>query len=123
MLKQCKICLTITAILALISIPMGCDGPDTTAPEISGVTASGTSSGAIITWYTDEPADSQVEYGLDATYGTTTAQGTTLVTSHSVTLSGLDPDTTYHYWVKSTDAHGNNAVSSDATFITTSCYV
>jgi hypothetical protein len=92
---------------------------DTTAPVISGGTASGiTAFSSVITWTTDEPATSQVEYGLTTAYGTTTTLDSTLVTSHSVTLSGLSADTTYHYRVKSRDAAGNEAVSEDNAFTT-----
>jgi len=39
-------------------------------------------------------------------------------TSHSVTLSGLTPGTTYHYRVNSHDAANNLASLADATFTT-----
>ena len=41
-----------------------------------------------------------------------------MVTTHSQTLNGLKPNTTYHFRVKSTDAAGNPAVSEDYTFTT-----
>jgi hypothetical protein len=40
------------------------------------------------------------------------------VTNHSVTLSGLTANTTYHYRVRSKDAAGNQAASGDLTFTT-----
>jgi hypothetical protein len=43
----------------------------------------------------------------------------TLVTSHSVALSGLAASTTYHYQVLSRDSRGNLASSGDFTFKTT----
>jgi hypothetical protein len=88
-------------------------------PVISGVAAgSVTSSGATITWSTSTPASSQVRYGLDTTYGSSTTLDTTLVTSHSQTLSGLSASTTYHYIVSSVDAFGQQTVSGDLTFTT-----
>jgi hypothetical protein len=42
-----------------------------------------------------------------------------LSTSHSVTLSGLTPNTLYHYRTRSRDAAGNLAMSGDSTFTTT----
>jgi hypothetical protein len=94
--------------------------PDVTAPVISGVTASGmTQTGATITWTTDEGSSSQVEYGTTDQYGTATTLDSTLVTSHSVALTGLTAGTTYHFRVKSTDAASNEAVSADYTFATT----
>ena len=95
--------------------------PDTTPPVISNVAAGSiTSSGATITWTTDEAADSQVDYGLTTAYGSSTTLDTTLVTSHSQALTGLTASTLYHYRVKSRDAAGNLATSGDSTFTTAS---
>ncbi|MBI2208021.1 fibronectin type III domain-containing protein [Candidatus Woesearchaeota archaeon] len=92
---------------------------DATPPVISSVTATGiTSSSATIPWNTGEPATSQIEYGLTISYGTLTSEVMTLVTSHSVTLTGLTAGTLYHYRVKSKDASGNLATSDDFTFTT-----
>ena len=74
------------------------------------------SSGATITWNTDENSTSQVEYGLDTSYGSITDLDTTLVTSHSVLLTGLASETLYHYRVRSKDSSGNESISQDNTF-------
>lgn len=93
--------------------------PDTTPPVISSVTATNiTSTSAIITWTTDEPANSRVQYGLTTSYGSQSTLNTTLVTSHSVLLTGLTPNTTYHFRVRSADAAGNVSFSGDFTFTT-----
>jgi len=93
--------------------------PDTQPPVISSVAAGGlTSSAATITWTTNEAADSQVEYGLTASYGVSTPLDPALVTSHAVSLSNLPANTTYHYRVKSRDAAGNPATSADFIFTT-----
>ena len=92
---------------------------DTTAPSISGVTATGmTASGATINWTTNEPADRQVEYGTSTAYGSATPVGNPMSSSHSMTLSGLQAATQYHYRVKSRDAAGNLATSGNFTFTT-----
>ena len=92
---------------------------DLTPPVISNIQASDlTSSSATITWTTDEVSDSQVEYGKSTSYGNVTSIGSPLVTAHNVSLSGLDAQTTYNYRVRSKDAAGNQAVSSNQTFIT-----
>jgi hypothetical protein len=92
---------------------------DTQPPQISAVAAQNvTSSSAQITWQTNEAADSQVEYGLTTSYGVSTSLDLTLITSHVVTLSGLSANTLYHYRVKSKDAAGNLAISSDFVFQT-----
>ncbi|KXB09118.1 hypothetical protein AKJ35_01370, partial [candidate division MSBL1 archaeon SCGC-AAA833F18] len=91
---------------------------DVTPPTISGLTESGVDKdSATIEWTTDEPADSIVEYGKTQSYGSTKSD-TSLVTSHSITLTGLDPDNTYHYRVKSTDNAGNTTTTSDQQFTT-----
>ncbi len=92
--------------------------PDSTPPLITNVSASGiTASSATITWTTDKASDSEVDYGTTSTYGqrATLAQ---MVTTHTVSLSGLSANTTYHYSVKSTDTGNNLGVSPDFTFIT-----
>lgn len=91
---------------------------DTTTPIISGITASSiTSTRATISWITNIAADSQVHYGPTATYGFITSVGT-FTTSHTVMLSGLQPETLYHYCVVSSDSSGNIAISSDLSFTT-----
>lgn len=90
-----------------------------TGPSTSNIT--GTS--AVITWQTDEPSTSQVEYGLTSSYGSNgSASGFTI--NHSVTLTSLTSTTTYHYRVLSTDTCGNGpSVSGDFTFTTGSASI
>ncbi|MFH1574762.1 MAG: fibronectin type III domain-containing protein, partial [Acidobacteriota bacterium] len=93
--------------------------PDTTPPVITGVASSNvTSSGATIAWATNEPSDTQVDYGTTTAYGASSPLNPTMVTSHSVVLSGLSASTTYHYRVRSRDAANNLAVSGNFTFTT-----
>ncbi|MEW6770960.1 MAG: fibronectin type III domain-containing protein [Bacillota bacterium] len=80
--------------------------PDTTPPVISSVAASTTATTATITWVTDEPATSVVNYGTTTALGSTVTD-TTLTTTHSVTLTGLSPETAYYFEVQSADAAGN----------------
>ena len=94
---------------------------DTTAPVISGVDVSDiTDISVTIEWSTDEEATSQVEYGTTADYDSTTTLDEELTTSHSLTLTGLEPDaTSYRFRIKSKDASGNEATSdTDQTFET-----
>ena len=94
--------------------------PDTIPPVISNITVSAiTGSAATITWKTDEPATSQIEYGLTTSYGSSTPLDTSLVTEHTQTITSLESNTTYHFRVKSKDASNNEAVSEDNTFTTT----
>ncbi len=93
----------------------------TSGPNISGVTTNSiTTSGAVITWTTDVSATSQVEYGTTTSYGALTTLNSTLVTSHSVTLSGLASGTLCHYRVHSQDASGVESISTDFAFVTNS---
>ncbi len=86
---------------------------DTTPPVISAVTSSDlTSSSATISWTTDEESDSVVNYGTDTSLGNT-ALDASLVTSHSIALTGLMADTTYYYEVQSTDSAGNTAIDNN----------
>ena len=92
---------------------------DSTPPVISGISSSDvTTSGAKITWITDESSTSQVDYGKTTAYGSSTTLDTNLVTSHSVTLTGLEAGTTYHFRVVSIDGTENMARSGDNTFTT-----
>jgi phosphodiesterase/alkaline phosphatase D-like protein len=92
---------------------------DISAPVISRVTAINiTGTGATITWTTDDPAESQVEYGTSSSYGSTTTLDTNRVTSHSMDLAGLSTETTYYYKVKSRDASGLWSESAGHTFTT-----
>jgi hypothetical protein len=92
--------------------------PDTTSPVISSISSSPSSSGATITWATNEASDSQIEYGISTSYGSSTALNTALLTSHSQSLTDLTPSTLYHYRVKSKDSSGNLATGTDNTFTT-----
>jgi hypothetical protein len=97
-----------------INMPAG-----NTPPVISRVTVLNVGLfSATITWETDKPADTQLQYGTTASYGQTTALNSSIVTNHSQTISNLTPDTLYHCHVKSRDAAGSLAVSADVTFMT-----
>ncbi len=88
-------------------------------PTITNVQAIAlTDSAATITWNTDVPATSQVNYGLTTSYGSSTTKDTNLVTNHSQTITGLTASTNYNYQVSSDDSVGNNAVSANKGFVT-----
>ena len=92
---------------------------DLAPPSIVGNLAySITVGAAVITWTTDEPATSSVEYGEDEIYDYASEMNDTLSTSHVVILTGLELDTEYHYRVISSDASGLIGVSPDLTFHT-----
>jgi len=94
-------------------------GGSSTPPVITFVAASGiTGTSATITWTTDQPSSAQVEYGTTTSYGSLSALNSSLVTSQSVTLTGLTPGTTYDYAVISANYAGQLSASPNFTFST-----
>ena len=89
---------------------------DATAPTISRVSTAVTASGVTIGWTTNEPSDTQVEYGPTTSYGALTPLNPALQTAHAQTISSLKPNTVYHFRVRSRDAAGNLRVSKDFRF-------
>ena len=100
--------------------PVSVSAPaDTTAPSIiGGPTATPSTNSAVISWSTNEASTSIVQYGTTSALGTTSSDST-LVTSHSVTLSDLAHSTTYYYRVGSTDSGGNGPTQSTILQFTT----
>lgn len=101
----------------------GSGSSDTTAPVISGVSATNiTATSSVIVWQTDELSNSTVWYGTTTPVvpasPTASVSDSTLVTSHSLTLSGLTSSTTYYFIAQSADQAGNTATSSENSFMT-----
>lgn len=87
---------------------------------ISNVQASGeTGDTATVTWDTNGPASSKVYYGTDRNCSLSTAENGSQVTSHSVTLTGLAPMTTYYYRVYSKNPSAAAAMSDARALVTT----
>lgn len=63
---------------------------------------------ATVVWRTDVSADSWVDYGLTAAYGSTVGGGSGY--QHEVTLTGLQPGTSYYYRVRSAGVNLASAV-------------
>jgi len=91
---------------------------DNTPPVITSVLVTNvTSTGATITWKTDKPSDTKVEYGKTTSYSNAAAAaGTT--TNHSLKLRKLNPRTQYHFRAISADGDGLQAASEDMVFST-----
>ncbi|MEK7187296.1 MAG: Ig-like domain-containing protein [Patescibacteria group bacterium] len=87
--------------------------PDTIPPTISGIISSGTTSSITISWTTNEPATTQIDYGLTTTYGQSSPFISSLTTSHSVTLQNLSDGTTYNIRLRSADAANNLSFSTN----------
>ena len=95
--------------------PIG--GGDTIPPTISGIDATASQNGAVITWTTDDASLSWIVYGTSTDYGSE-EKTTTYASSHSVTLEGLSQGTTYYYQVKSQDTAGNVGTYTGKSFTT-----
>ena len=72
---------------------------------------------ATISWITDQPADSLVEYGPTLSYGSSVVDPS-LVATHRIALRNLTSKTTYHFRVKSTNGYGFSSYSGDTSFTT-----
>jgi hypothetical protein len=90
-------------------------------PLISAVSLSSiTNNSVAISWTTDKPSSSQVQYWGDSTPipANMSPLNAQLVTRHRVVLSGLPEGTSYGFQVMSTDALGDQAISSLKAFST-----
>lgn len=104
-----------TALLA----PLATGSASAAAPAISNVqiTTVGATT-ATIAWDTDTASDTQVVYGLTTAYGSVSALNAAPTTSHSVNLTGLGANRTYHFQVRSRDSSGALTSYADRTFST-----
>lgn len=98
---------------------------DVTAPVLSSIVAVPAATSATITWTTNEPSSSKVFVSattpVDVNSSTTVSVAdASLVTNHSIVLTGLATSTTYHFVVRSADAANNVATSGESSFLTQS---
>jgi len=77
-----------------------------------------TTTAAEMTWTSDEETTTQIEYGTTTSYGALSGLKEDYTNTHKVVLTGLGPNTTYHYRVKVTNAAGTEYLSGDYTFTT-----
>jgi hypothetical protein len=80
---------------------------DTTAPIATGLTTSVTRNSVTVSWTTNEPATSKVNYGSSTATNLVTTEDMTLVTSHSVVVTGLNPNSVYTVMGGGQDQAGN----------------
>ncbi|MBI4713840.1 hypothetical protein HY771_01495 [Candidatus Uhrbacteria bacterium] len=92
---------------------------DSTAPTISNIVVSQiTTNSAVVSWTTNESADSAVDYGLTQSFEVGTVTDASFVTSHSLGLVNLLEGKTYFFRVRSKDSSANQATSSTQSFST-----
>ncbi|MES2985601.1 MAG: fibronectin type III domain-containing protein [Patescibacteria group bacterium] len=90
---------------------------DSISPVISSIASSSiTSTSATLTWGTNESTVSSVSYGTTTGYGMTATSSAT--STHQVLLTGLVPETAYHFRVFAADQSSNTSLSADYTFTT-----
>jgi len=93
---------------------------DDSPPVLSSITETSiTSSAATITWASDDSSDSLVNYSTNPSPLSSTQSSASLVTSHSIGISGLTANTLYYYAVTSCNALGDCTTSSTNSFNTT----
>lgn len=115
--------------LSLINQRMG--NTDSMSPVISSLNVSTTNSTVSMNWNTNENASAVIYYSASQlslqegsqTSGVTVSGSSYLVhtdlrSSHSATLTGLNPNTVYHYVLYVRDSAGNENISWPATFVT-----
>ena len=93
---------------------------DGVAPTITLLTSTPRANSADIKWTTNELATTEVVYGTSSTNLSSSLANSTRVTSHTATLTGLSPATTYYYRATSRDAAGNVTTSAIQSFTTSS---
>lgn len=96
---------------------------DATAPVISEIeVTSVTSSSALLRWRTDDLCRGIVSYGLTAALGLEqfeyAGDPDKHTRGHALTLTGLEPSTTYHVVIRATNLAGLSANSSPLTLAT-----
>lgn len=92
---------------------------DLIPPSIFNISSSDVAQSSVaVTFSTNEPSDSQIEYGLTSGYGNKTSINSVFSSVHSRSITGLSPNTTYHFRILSKDSSGNLSISNDGTFTT-----
>jgi len=101
------------------------------APTISLISVNPSNNSATINWRTDEIAKGLVYYStstlmltetlnsVEVRNANSTMTDTNMRDNQSVSLPNLEPNTTYHYMIHTTDTNGNVSVSWPSTFNTT----
>jgi hypothetical protein len=102
--------LSLLGIIFILATAAFAAGPTITLISVASVTANS----ATITWTTSPAATTQVLYGIGNT-NLSTPLNYSLVTSHSVLVTGLQQNTVYTYAVQSTNS-GGSTTSSTNTF-------
>ncbi|MDD2657859.1 MAG: fibronectin type III domain-containing protein [Candidatus Pacebacteria bacterium] len=105
-----------------------------TVPVLSLLSLQRNATSASFSWTTNEPTTGQVYWSTNSIQSDeatgpnqmpyisgalSSDSGSAKTTEHMITLSGLQPNTTYHYVTRSIDASGDITITLDNTFQTT----
>ncbi|MBP9700387.1 fibronectin type III domain-containing protein [Candidatus Woesebacteria bacterium] len=103
---------------------------DTRPAQITGLTVEGSVQASqnteesvaqlVVSWTTDEPATSQIEYGegTGSTYSQRSQEDSNMTINHLVVITGLSPSKVYHLRAISKDKANNESKSIDTVTIT-----
>lgn len=84
---------------------------DTSFPEISNISVGFvTDSSVTVSWKTDEPSTSNIDFGAGANYQDTYSTGDTMSIWHTIKLDSLKPDTLYSIKIRSKDISGKEGI-------------
>jgi hypothetical protein len=92
------------------------------APVISSIASVPGQTGFVVNWSTDLASSSQVNYGVTTAYGSK-VQSSSLVIAHSLTVSGLQCNSTYDFQVVSSNGASSTTSSANQTVTTSACPV
>jgi len=112
-----KIFIGFLSILCCVPFVVVADTAVESNIAISSINSSHSDSEVTLSWSTNVPTNTTIKYGRTAEYGMFVAsesQGT----DHTQTISGLAPDTTYHFQISASDSSGNRISSSDVSVVT-----
>ncbi|MDO9318384.1 MAG: fibronectin type III domain-containing protein [Gammaproteobacteria bacterium] len=91
------------------------------APKITALSMREQAPGALeVSWTTDKPAESVVQYGASSNYGVSSNYNATLQTSHRVVLPSLSPGSQVHFRAIARDSSAQVTSSADMVVTTPS---
>jgi phosphodiesterase/alkaline phosphatase D-like protein len=108
-----------------VRTPLDTEGPkiENVKTDILPMGASDETGSVIVSWTTDKPSTTLVEYDegiISGKYTKNSIEDKSLNNSHTVIIKDLKPASSYHYRIISRDKQGNTGKSQDYTFVTPS---
>ena len=86
---------------------------DTIVPSLTSVVSTADYESFTVSWTSSEPCNSLVQYG-ESQFLDRSVSDALLTTDHEVTVSGLQPNTTYYFQVVGSDSAGNTVVNDNS---------